>query len=1183
MVNAMDNDGNNEQGEKGIKPSGDKKTNLRSFPTLSSLNETEKLEQDNPENSSKPKQECAEASPSEDPKVKAGETSDVSPKDEKEYKHEEQPMENVEEEEALYEAEQIKRSLEGPSAGSSPNDQTKDDEKGKKESSVLKSINQETKKAQENTSGLDQDDKGSQITNKEKEKVSDENESQSTHTEKQVDESSEQENKPEQKRESSLGKEELDSKIKEEKDKLKDNNGTEKGRNIDVSIEKQQYDNNEEQQPLVTRERKQHIVDVVQQASVSNEPQKWDNSEEQGSNDIEEKGSERKQKCDDNKEQQANNDIGKQTNDNKQQVDEGEGESIVERFKKVVRKARMVQSMRYPSFIVSEDVAENVEVKTDEGLGDGPLGNVVIDEGLGDEDMCSMDEISQVQARHKEYEDVCTNFYMERLGQSVSKDEVEQGVQSGPSVDEKVTLICCTPKEGCCDSEILIPTENAFNELVMTEDGEALVMVDDGEKLVMTEDGEPLVMVDDDEALMMGDDHNYTKVVTQQPVRLPSPSEILNELDSILEEQDKEDEEQDKEEYQEENEEEHWILHQQLGMGCTCETAVESMGCGMVRNGPIKTHRGTLSDVGGMDGVSGLTGVNEASGFSGLAQVKKQREQHGKSSEEGSSSSSSKNSGNSSSISIKKGKEEEDSNVVKKKIQGQEKKKVHKTSRNNIVEGPDEMIDAVLGDNVRIIRSTAMLLNVWPVDYGNSRQVARVMSMEIVDEENLLGCYYRINVKGEEGLPIPMLIERSTGDEIMRIIRKKKMNEEIGMKCPELKIPERIRKRAIVMEQGRVIYRAPGEGQVSTTGKNVVTGETTIMSTSSAMPTRSAMSTMPTRSAMPTMPTRSAMPTMPTKSAIKEPAANTESTRTKASYTPRSSRPSIKLPDVSHEPTSASDDNTQKGDPMSMKTEDPMLMKTPDNKRPMRPSTPAFYGGRKLSTDSYSSTSTLSTEESSSSKSPNEEMIRREIESEQGTLGSYEGKRRSSQSESTTSGSSEELVLFERGAVGGIIMSREEQEQGEQEEEQEEEAEGLKTPKNYGYFQRGFGRGQQKTQPKRPKSRLGYNKEGRMKMSPIETSKVRRRLEFLDEDDKESEEKLREKGEDKEFVPLEMDETLNEITTSDSDMSSMVRSTSSGGAGIMIGDFSDEDDENEYTKSINEEKSNSHKHEEEED
>ncbi|BAM41286.1 conserved hypothetical protein [Theileria orientalis strain Shintoku] len=924
-VSAMDSDGKDGDGEKGIKPSGDKKSNLRSFPTLMSLNETERLYQENPENSLEQEQECAETASQEDPKVEREEAGEEAVGAENKYKGEEQPVENVEEEEALYESEQLRRSLEGQSGGSKSDNQKKDDENDKRESPVLKSTNQETDEASEDTSGLDGENKGSQDTNEGKEQVSEKEKNQATEPEKESDKSTKQENKQEGGSESSLKQEEVNS---TEKDK----NGTEKGRIGSVSGEEQQHDDHEHEVAGGLGERKQHVLEDEQQASVSDDAQQRDHDEEQRGHDIEEQRSDLEQQRDDHKEQQGDHDNGKQGNDDKEIEDHGRV-GVIEKFKKAVRRVSMVESLRVPSFVVPGDVAENVEVKTDEehvGVtsedkvlvdipvkgevlvevpvkGEVPV-DVLVDVPVEDKNIeecevrddrvaCELDEISQAQARYKEYEQVCAEFYMEKANSSILKGEGEdeqqgqgagQGqVQGTEEDDEKVKLICCTPKEGCRDSEILIPIVSHELELVMKGDdrveldnarlelvkgsedeepvmpggdGDKLVMPDDaGEKLVTTDgdgevakdsaDDEKLVTADDDEVFLASTDcedvvkhneHDYTGVVTRQPERLPTPSEVLEQLDAMLQEHDKQEQEEDLEE------DEHWKLHEQRELECALETAVKLMGCGMVRDGPVKTTRRTVSGaskVGGSRKVSEVTethgvtevtethgvtevtethgvtevtethGVTEVStlgkaggvsepcetsgisettgqasettgprGVSGTSEVsephgiteplgenqgKNNEEQHGKSNEEGSGS----------------GKQDQQEGVgssSRKNSHGEDKKKVHKTNRNNIVEGPEEMIEAVLGDNVKIIRSTAMLLNVWPVDYGNSKQVARVMNMELVDEENLLGCYYKIKVRGEEQGLIPMLIER-----------------------------KKIRKRAIVMEQGKVVYRAP--------------------------------------------------------------------------------------------------------------------------------------------------------------------------------------------------------------------------------------------------------------------------------------------------------------------------------------------------------------------------------------
>ncbi|UKJ88985.2 hypothetical protein MACJ_002231 [Theileria orientalis] len=1061
MVNAMDNDGKKGEGEKGTKPSDDKKTNLRSFPTLTSLNETEKLEQVDLENSSKPEQECADASSSEDPKVKPGKASDVSVMDEKKYKHEEQPIENVEEEEALYESEQRKGALEGPSAGSSAINETRDDEKEKNESSVLNSSNQENKGSQENTSGLDQDNKVSQHINL----VS------LTVNEKKTEESVESKN------------------YKQEEKTLKDNNGssmsvsngnnttTVRTSNQTSHVDGHNVSSTKTREVTVTKDRKGshfHSNEAKADKELNKVDEEYDKKLKECLEELdkacenqdkpETQVEEEKDKKDEDQVDQADGMIRdeneeQQSPEDKEQDEQSQGqkkveeeasetESPMEKFKRVARIANMVQSMRMPSFMAPEDVAENVEVEADEGI--------------DDKDVCEVDEISGAQARHKEYEQVYMSFYTEKRRPSSSEDEVEQGVQSTASADEKVTLVCCAPKEGCYDSEIVIPRENPFNELVMADDGSGLVM---------------------------GDDHNYSRVVTQQPVGLPPPSEELDQLDSILED----------EENKENQEDSHWILHHQLGLECACETPEELMGCGMVRNGPIRTHRATVSDVGG------------------VIQGKNHKEQHGKSYEQCTSGS--------------QGSQEEATAFGKKKDHGEEKKKVQKTSRNNIVEGPEEMIDAVLGDNVRIIRSTAMLLNVWPVDYGNSRQVARIMNMELVDEDNLLGCYYKINVRGQEGDAIPMLIERSTGDEIMRIIRKKKTKEEIKIGCPEIKIPERVRKRVIVMEEGKVVYRAPGVEQVSPTERNILTGEPeakSVVSTKSASHSET----------------------------NKTPATNSQSTETEASCTEPIST-------ASSQSVGASSAVSSKASHESLNVSYATPEETIDDQGAVEPKTPSCYREWKFSTESYSSTSTLSTsEESASPKSPIEGVSRLESETEGGEVASLEGEICSSQSESVTSGSSEEQVIFERGAVGGPSTSRD-----------NGGGERPKTPNDCVYYQGAFGRGEHKVQPKRPVSRLGLDKEESIRISPRTTSRVRRRLEFLDEKEEEYEENPSEKGEYIEYGHLEMDESFNERTTSDSEMSSMVRSTSSGGAGIIIGDFSDE--ETEYLKSVDGETRNS--------
>nr|PVC49734.1 hypothetical protein MACL_00002774 [Theileria orientalis] len=945
-VSAMDSDGKDGDGEKGIKPSGDKKSNLRSFPTLMSLNETERLYQENPENSLEQEQECAETASQEDPKVEREEAGEEAVGAENKYKGEEQPVENVEEEEALYESEQLRRSLEGQSGGSKSDNQKKDDENDKRESPVLKSTNQETDEASEDTSGLDGENKGSQDTNEGKEQVSEKEKNQATEPEKESDKSTKQENKQEGGSESSLKQEEV--------------NSTEKDKNVSVA-------RNNNTTTTSTRS---------QVASVNGNNMSSKTSNKQVSVTTHNNGTTTKSRevtiSKNREEQQGDHDNGKQGNDDKEIEDHGRV-GVIEKFKKAVRRVSMVESLRVPSFVVPGDVAENVEVKTDEehvGVtsedkvlvdipvkgevpvdvlvkGEVPV-DVLVDVPVEDKNIeecevrddrvaCELDEISQAQARYKEYEQVCAEFYMEKANSSILKGEGEdeqqgqgagQGqVQGTEEDDEKVKLICCTPKEGCRDSEILIPIVSHELELVMKGDdrvelvmtskeeeekeeqeeevvkdnarlelvkgsedeepvmpggdGDKLVMPDDaGEKLVTTDDAgevakdsaddEKLVTADDDEVFLASTDcedvvkhneHDYTGVVTRQPERLPTPSEVLEQLDAMLQEHDKQEQEEDLEE------DEHWKLHEQRELECALETAVKLMGCGMVRDGPVKTTRRTVSGaskVGGSRKVSEVTethgvtevtethgvtevtethGVTEVStlgkaggvsepcetsgisettgqasettgprGVSGTSEVsephgiteplgenqgKNNEEQHGKSNEEGSGS----------------GKQDQQEGVgssSRKNSHGEDKKKVHKTNRNNIVEGPEEMIEAVLGDNVKIIRSTAMLLNVWPVDYGNSKQVARVMNMELVDEENLLGCYYKIKVRGEEQGLIPMLIERSTGDEIMRIIKRKKMErEEMKRKCPEIKIPEKIRKRAIVMEQGKVVYRAP--------------------------------------------------------------------------------------------------------------------------------------------------------------------------------------------------------------------------------------------------------------------------------------------------------------------------------------------------------------------------------------
>lgn len=120
-----------------------------------------------------------------------------------------------------------------------------------------------------------------------------------------------------------------------------------------------------------------------------------------------------------------------------------------------------------------------------------------------------------------------------------------------------------------------------------------------------------------------------------------------------------------------------------------------------------------------------------------------------------------------------------------------EKKEVEDVDRNNIVEGPELLKEAIFGPDYKNIEKPGILINIWPLESRRNEKVAKILSLEVVDEAKIMGSYYKIKLlgkrKGRE--EVSLLVNKGSGDEVLKIKERqyKFVTEIRSDEVPELK------------------------------------------------------------------------------------------------------------------------------------------------------------------------------------------------------------------------------------------------------------------------------------------------------------------------------------------------------------------------------------------------------------